>query len=91
MVVSVNDHHVMNAWENSLNNEGKVQFWADPNGEFARSINQEIDLTAGGLGKRSTRYAFIVDNGTVVNQMVEKSPGDLIETTAEALLAALKK
>jgi peroxiredoxin len=91
IVVSVNDHHVMSAWEGSLNNNGKVKFLADPNGEFTRGINQEIDLTAGGLGKRSQRYSFLADNGNVVAQMVEKSPGDLVETTADAMLAALKK
>jgi peroxiredoxin len=91
VVVSVNDHHVMSAWESSLGAGGKIKFYADPTGEFTRGVGQEIDLTAGGLGKRSQRYAFYADNGKVVHQMVEKSPGDLTESTADAMLAALKK
>lgn len=81
----------MNAWSESLKNDGKVTFYADPEGEFTRAINQELDLTAGGLGKRSQRYSMYVDNGKVVHQMVESSPGDLKESTAEVLLASLKK
>lgn len=91
IVVSVNDHHVMSAWETSLNAGGKVKFYADPNGDFTRGVHQEVDLTAGGLGKRSQRYSFYADNGKVTHQMVEKSPGDLTESTADAMLAALKK
>lgn len=90
-VVSVNDHHVMNAWKNSLNVGDKVQFYADPAGDFTRGLGQELDLTAGGLGKRSQRYAFYAENGKVLHQMVEKSPGDLNESSAEAVLNALKK
>lgn len=81
----------MDAWGISLNSNDKIKFFADPAGEFTRAVDQELDLTAGGLGKRSQRYSFLADNGKVVHQMVEKSPGDLTETTAEAMLAALQK
>lgn len=90
-VVSVNDHHVMAAWADAMASHGKVHFLADPLGEFTRGVNQEIDLTAGGLGKRSQRYCFFAENGKVLHQMVEKSPGDLQESTADAMLNKLKR
>lgn len=91
VVVSVNDHHVMSAWADAMASHGKVQFLADPNGEFTRAVGQEVDLTAGGLGKRSSRYCIFVENGKVLHQMVENSPGDLKETTAENMLSKLKR
>lgn len=81
----------MNAWADAMASHGRVHFLADPTGEFTRAVGQELDLTAGGLGKRSQRYAFFAEDGKVLHQMVEKSPGDLQETTAEAMLNKLKK
>lgn len=79
----------MNAWADAMASHNRVHFLADPSGDFTRAIGQELDLTSGGLGKRSQRYAFFADNGKVIHQMVEKSPGDLSESSAENMLSKL--
>jgi glutaredoxin/glutathione-dependent peroxiredoxin len=73
--VSVNDVHVMNAWGKSSGADGKILMLADGNGDFARAIGLEFDLTQAGMGKRSKRYSMIVDNGVVKALNVEDKPG----------------
>ena len=65
--VSVNDVHVMNAWAKHSG--------ADGNGDFARKLGLEFDLTQAGMGKRSKRYSMIVDDGVVKSLNVEDKPG----------------
>jgi glutaredoxin/glutathione-dependent peroxiredoxin len=73
--VSVNDVHVMNAWGKHAGADGKVMMLADGNGDFARKLDLEFDLTQAGMGKRSRRYSMIVDNGVVKALNVEDKPG----------------
>lgn len=87
--VSVNDSFVMKAWKEKVAPEADIEFIADPFGEFTRQVGLEIDLTAAGLGKRSKRYAMLVENGTVKQLFVEESPGQLEKTTAENMLTHL--
>lgn len=55
----------------------KVTILADPAGDFTKSVAKEIDLSGAGLGKRSTRYSMIVNNGIVESENVESKPNDL--------------
>jgi glutaredoxin/glutathione-dependent peroxiredoxin len=73
--VSVNDADVMHAWAKQAGAEGKILFLADGNGDFTRSVGLEVDLSAGGMGKRSRRYSMLVDNGVVKVLNVEEKPG----------------
>ncbi len=86
--LSVNDAFVMGAWGKDLKVEGKVQMLADGNGDFTRAVGLELDGSGYGLGKRSQRYAMIVDNGVVKTLNVEK-PGSFEVSSAEAILKAL--
>jgi glutaredoxin/glutathione-dependent peroxiredoxin len=86
--LSVNDAFVMNAWGKEQKAEGKVQMLADGNGDFTRAMGLELDGSGYGLGKRSQRYAMIVDNGTIKALNVEK-PGSFEVSSAEAILKAL--
>jgi glutaredoxin/glutathione-dependent peroxiredoxin len=86
--LSVNDAFVMNAWGKDQKAEGKVQMLADGNGDFTRAMGLELDGSGYGLGKRSQRYAMIVDNGTIKALNVEK-PGSFEVSSAEAILKAL--
>ncbi|XP_049851480.1 uncharacterized protein LOC126326069 [Schistocerca gregaria] len=88
-VVSVNDHHVMDAWREMLKIGEEITFLADHSGEFTRAINQEIDLSAGGLGKRSQRYSLVVDDGRVVREHIEVSPGNIDVSNASFVLENL--
>jgi peroxiredoxin len=88
-VVSVNDVHVMGAWARFTGGEGKILFLADGNGDFAKSLGLDIDLSGGGLGLRSKRFSMIVDDGTVTALNVEGSPGQAVESGAAKILEQL--
>ncbi len=86
--LSVNDAFVMNAWGKEQKADGKVQMIADGNGDFTRAVGLELDGSGYGLGKRSQRYAMIVQDGVVKALNVEK-PGSFEVSSAEAILKAL--
>jgi peroxiredoxin len=87
--VAVNDAFVMGAWGREQKAEGRVRMLADGSGDFARSLGLELDLTKGGLGIRSQRYSMLVDDGVVKSLNVEKQPGQVDASGAEAMLKAL--
>lgn len=85
--VAVNDAFVMDAWGKSRNAEGIVMA-ADGNGEFTAALGLVMDGSGFGLGKRSERYAMIVEDG-VVNKLAVESAGRFDVSKAEAILEAL--
>jgi glutaredoxin/glutathione-dependent peroxiredoxin len=78
----------MNAWGKDQKCEGKVQMLADGNGDFTRAVGLELDGSGYGLGKRSQRYAMVIDNGVVQMLNVEK-PGAFEVSSADAVLKVL--
>lgn len=42
-----------------------------------------IDLAGAGLGVRSKRYVMVVDDGKIVMEDVEKSPGEYFQDSAD--------
>jgi len=88
--VSVNDSSVMKAFAKHIEvPPEQVLMLADFDGSFTRSLGMEVDLTAAKLGKRSKRYAMLVDNGKISSQWVEEKPGDLKISNAENVLKNL--
>ena len=85
-VTGVNDVFVMDAWKKASGAEGKIEFLADGNGDFARAIDMTLDGSAGGLGTRSKRYAMLVDDGVVKKLNVEDAPGKAEISSADNLL-----
>jgi glutaredoxin/glutathione-dependent peroxiredoxin len=88
-VTSVNDIFVMNEWQNASSAEGKVEFLADGNADFAKALDLIMDGSAGGLGLRSQRYCMLVDDGVVKNLNIEDAPGKAEISSAETLLKQL--
>jgi glutaredoxin/glutathione-dependent peroxiredoxin len=86
--LSVNDAFVMEAWGNQQGAEGKVDMLADGNGDLTRALGLEQDSTGYGMGKRSRRYAMVVDDGVVKAISVEQ-PGAFEVSSAEAVLKSL--
>ena len=74
-VTAVNDGFVMDAWKKASNAEGKIEFLADGNGEFAKAIDMTLDGSGNGLGLRSKRYSMLVEDGVVKSVGVEDKPG----------------
>ncbi|MDO8907179.1 MAG: peroxiredoxin [Pseudohongiella sp.] len=85
--MAVNDAFVMGAWGKSQNAE-ELLMLADGNGEFTSALGLELDATGFGMGKRSRRFAMIVDKGVVTYLAVEPA-GGIDESSAEKLMAHL--
>ena len=84
--MSVNDVFVLHAWGQSANAE-HLMMLADGNAEFTAALGLELDGTGFGMGKRSQRFAMIVDDGIV--SMLNVDAGALEGSSAETVLAAL--
>ena len=85
--VSVNDAFVMDAWGQNKNAE-ELLMLGDGNGDLTEALGLTMDGSGFGLGKRSQRYAMIVEDGTVTKLSVEAA-GKLEVSAAEAILEAL--
>ena len=88
-VTGVNDVFVMEAWKKSTGADGKIEFLADGNGEFAKAIDMAFDGSGNGLGTRSKRYSMLVDDGVVKSLNIEDAPGKCDISGGDALLQQL--
>jgi peroxiredoxin len=86
--ISVNDAFVMDAWGKDQKSDGKVLMLADGNGDFTAKMGLEMDGSKFGLGKRSQRYAMVVENGVIKTLNVE-APGAFEVSSGDAILKAL--
>ena len=89
LCVSVNDAFVMNAWGVSLQVGEEVRMIADGNGEFSEALGLLQDLSARGMGRRSQRYAMLVDD-LVVKHIAVEAPGKFECSDAASMLALLR-
>ncbi|WP_181699287.1 peroxiredoxin [Chthonobacter albigriseus] len=89
LCLSVNDHHVMKAWARHADALGKITFVSDGVAAFTKAVGLDIDLSGGGLGVRSKRYAMIVEDGVVKSLDVEDSPGQAVVSSAAAVIEKL--
>jgi peroxiredoxin len=87
--VAVNDPFVLSAWEQARNVGGKVTVLSDGNGDLTRALGLEFDGSGFGLGKRSRRYAMVVEDGTVKTLLVEEVPSQVERSSASSILATL--
>lgn len=86
--LAVNDAFVLQAWGAAHDVDGKVVLLADGSGALTKQLGLELDLTAGGLGVRSRRYAAILEDGVVKELLLEEGPG-LENSSADKVLAKL--
>jgi len=84
---SVNDVFVMGAWGQDQKADG-VMMLADGNGDFAEGLGLVLDGTGFGMGKRSQRYAMVVNDGVVEHLFVDDAGGFEV-SSAEHVLANL--
>ena len=85
---AVNDAAVMRAWGEHSNTTGKVTMLADGNGDFARSLGVEADMSKNGMGRRSRRYSMLVEDG-VVKQFHLEEPGAFGVSSGDHLVTQL--
>jgi peroxiredoxin len=86
--LSVNDAFVMGAWGKAQGAGDKVLLVADGNGDFSRAMGLDFDGSGFGMGRRSQRYAAVIQDGVLKHLAVEK-PMEFKVSSAEAILAAL--
>ena len=86
--LSVNDAHVMRAWGEQQNIENRVIMIADGNCDFTNAVGLGVDLSQGGMGMRSQRYAIVVNDGVVELLNVE-APKKFEVSDADTILASL--
>ncbi|MFO1185177.1 MAG: peroxiredoxin [Bauldia sp.] len=88
-VVSVNDHHVMQAWAKASGGEGTIDYLADGSAKFVTALGLAEDRSNDGMGMRSKRWAMIVEDGVVRAVNVEDASGKVTSSSAETILALL--
>ena len=86
--MAVNDASVMKAWAEHNDVVGKVTMLADGNGDFARALGVEADMSKFGMGKRSRRYSMLVDDGVVKILNVEE-PGAFGVSSGDHMLTQI--
>ena len=74
-VSSVNDSFVMNAWAQHLGIKN-VKVIPDGNGELADALGMLVDMSVIGFGKRSKRFAVVINDGVVQHSFVEPESSD---------------
>ena len=77
----------MDAWGKGQNAE-EIMMFGDPAGELATAMGTELDGTGFGLGKRSSRYSLIAEDGKITALNLEQG-GAYEVSSAEAILEAL--
>jgi peroxiredoxin len=61
---------------------------ADGNGDFAKAVGMDADISRFGLGVRSRRYAALIEDG-VVKALNLDQPGRFEVSSAEKILESL--
>jgi peroxiredoxin len=86
--VAENDGYVMAAWGREQKAIGKVRMLGDGNGELAKKLGLEVDLSRVGLGHRMQRFSMLVEDG-VVKQLNVEAPGKFEVSDAATMLKQL--
>jgi peroxiredoxin len=87
--MAVNDVFVMDAWGKSQGVDGRIRMLADGNGDYSTALGLDVDSSAFNMGKRSGRFAIIVEDGVATFVAVDK-PGQFEVSSAEAVIAQLR-
>ena len=86
--IAVNDAWVMDAWGKDQGVGDKILMLADGNGAFADAMGLSFDASGFGLGKRSQRYAAVIEEGVITHLDVEPK-GGVDVSSCEAVLSRL--
>ena len=86
--VAVNDAFVMKAWGEANEVGEKVTLVADGSAVFTKALGLDVDLTGGGLGIRSKRYAAILRTASSPT-WPSRRPWAWTCSSADAVLAKL--
>ncbi|CDO68973.1 hypothetical protein BN946_scf184777.g3 [Trametes cinnabarina] len=90
-VVSANDPFVLSGWSRILGFGDKIIALSDPDAQWSEKLGLTVDLSSAGigLGKRTTRYAIVLDDLKVKYLGVEPDPTQVTVSGVDAVLKAL--
>ncbi|KAH9855473.1 Redoxin [Lenzites betulinus] len=90
-VLSANDPFVLSGWSRILGFEDKILALSDFETEWSDKLGLTVDLSGAGigLGKRTTRFALLLDDLKVKYIGVEEDPTQVTVSGVEPVLAAL--
>jgi peroxiredoxin len=71
--VSVNDAYVMDAWGREHGVGDDIVMLADGSAVFTEAMGLVFDMTGFGMGKRSKRYAAVIEDGVITQLEVDDS------------------
>ena len=86
VVLAVNDAHVMKAWQKSQGAEGKIDFMADGDGDYAKALGLLTPMK--GMGMRLKRFSALVEDGVVRTLNFEPTGAKGISATGAAMMLA---
>lgn len=87
--LSVNDTFVMDAWGEAHNVNESMTMIADGDANFTEAVGLEVEVPSAGLGRRSQRYAMILQDGVVQELMLEDNGLSVVNSTAECVISRL--
>ena len=88
--ISVNDTFVMDAWGEAHGVNDSITMIADGDAAFTEAVDLEVEIPgAAGLGRRSQRYAMVLQDGVVQDLMLEENGLSVLNSTAECVLEKL--
>ncbi len=88
---AVNDVFVLSQFSKDTGSDGKIAMLADGNGDFAKALGLEIDLTKFGLGVRSKRYSMLVKDGVVQQLNIDESPPSHDHSSAATMCSMIDR
>ena len=83
--VAVNDAFVMKAWADDQEVGDSILMIGDGNADFTTAMGLEMDGSGFGLGRRSQRYAAVLQDGVVQQLFVEPGPGVDVSSATNVL------
>lgn len=86
---AVNDPFVMRQWGKQKGDLDNILMLPDGNGELVQELGLELDGRGFGLGRRSQRYAMLVENTVVKVLQIDAVPTTVELSSAEAMLKHL--
>jgi glutaredoxin/glutathione-dependent peroxiredoxin len=87
--IAINDAWVLDAWADSQGAKGKIAMLADGNGDFAEAMGLAFDGSPFGLGKRSLRYAAVIEDGVISRLEVEEHRSNVAVSSCDNVLSGL--
>ena len=87
--LSVNDPFVMAAWGASQGVGPEITLVSDGNAEFTEAIGMGVDASRAGMGKRSKRYAMVIEDGVVTTFLPEEDGFSALVSTGQCVIDAL--